>query len=234
MHWTLVTGGAVRLGAEICRAAGRAGRNIVIHYRHSQEQALHLQKELQGYGVYAEAIQGDFSTPQSTASFLESYCKRFPDTDAVVNNVGNYSVGPPSSADLADLMQVNAYAPLAIIQALLPSLLENQGRIINIGMAGAASEAAQLHAFAYNVSKQTLAAITKSLARELAVYGVAVNMVSPGYLEHSIEMPSVLSKIPAGRVGRFEEVARAVSFFLQRENGYITGQNLEVAGGVKL
>src|SRR5579862_5033798 len=70
MQWTLVTGGAVRLGAEICRVAGRSGRNIAIHYRHSKEQALQLQRELQDYGVYAETIQGDFSTPLSTASFL--------------------------------------------------------------------------------------------------------------------------------------------------------------------
>lgn len=235
--WTLVTGGALRLGAEICRKTARSGRNIAIHFRQNESEAMRLREELIGYGVKAEIIQGDFSTLESTELFLDRYQKHFANTDAVINNVGNYVIGPASTAspqELSALFQVNTIAPLTIIQALLPSLKQHRGRIVNIGMAGAQNAGANTHATAYHLSKLSLAMLTKSLAKELAVFGVSVNMVSPGYLEHSVEMPSDMAHIPAGRVGQFKEVAEGVVFFLDQGNAYITGQNLEVAGGIRL
>jgi NAD(P)-dependent dehydrogenase (short-subunit alcohol dehydrogenase family) len=237
MQWTLVTGGALHLGAEICRAAARVGRNIAIHYRTSEDAALRLREELIGYGVAAEIVQGDFSTFQETEDFLHRYLEQFHQTDAVINNVGNYLLGAASATSpqaFADLMQVNTFAPLAIMQALLPSLKQHKGRIVNIGIAGSHSAAANTHAAAYNLSKLALCMLTKSLAKELAEHGVTVNMVSPGYLDHSVDMPADMLRIPMGRLGTFQEVAEAVLFFLSKDSAYITGQHLEVSGGIRL
>jgi NAD(P)-dependent dehydrogenase (short-subunit alcohol dehydrogenase family) len=237
MLWTLVTGGAMGLGAEICRALAKQGRNIAIHYRQSKSAAASLAEELIGYRVKSQIVQGNFSSLQSTEQFLKTYLAQFPHTEAIVNNVGNYWIGPASRTSpgaLLELLQLNAVAPLAIVQALLPTLKSHQGRIVNIGMAGADKVVANTHATAYNLSKLNLAMLTKSLAKELAVHGITVNMVSPGYLEQSLEMPRDASAIPAGRLGQLEEVARAVVFFLDPANGYITGQNLKVAGGIRL
>jgi NAD(P)-dependent dehydrogenase (short-subunit alcohol dehydrogenase family) len=236
MKWTLVTGGALRLGAEICRSVASTGRNIAIHYRNSKEQALLLQKDLLKMGVQAHIVQGDFSTLESTKQFLDHYLAHFPHTDVLINNVGNYSIGPASRTspqELQDLLQVNTIAPLMLIQGLLPSLRQNRGHIVNIGIAGTSAAHANIHATAYNLTKLSLTMLTKSLAKELAP-DVTVNMVSPGYLENSVDMPSDMSRIPSGRLGQFQEVADAVCFFISGRKGYITGQNLEVAGGIRM
>ena len=236
MKWTLVTGGAVRLGAEICRAVARTGRNVAIHYRKSEKQALLLQEELVQYGVHAQSVQGDFSTPKSTEQFLDRYFSCCAETDVLINNVGNYLVGPASTVsveELAVLFQVNTMAPLQIIQGLLPSLKKNRGHVVNIGMAGTHAAFANTHATAYNLTKLSLTMLTKSLAKELAPH-ISVNMVSPGYLESSTEMPSDLSRIPSGRLAQLQEVAEAICFFITGQKEYITGQNLEVAGGIRL
>ena len=237
MKWTLVTGGAVRLGAQICRALAQSGRHIAIHYRSSKSQALQLCDELRSYPVAAEIIQGDFSQIESTKQFIEEYCARFEQTEALVNNVGNYAVAAASMTSahmLRDLMQVNTIAPLMIIQGLLASLKQERGRIVNIGMVGVQYACASTHVMAYNMSKLSLNLLTKSLAKELAPDGVCVNMVSPGYIENSVDFPSLTNPIPAGRLAHCQEIAHAVRFFLSKEAAYITGQNLEVAGGVKL
>jgi len=236
MKWTLVTGGALRLGAEICRAAARTGRNIAIHYRNSKEQALLLQEDLLKMGVQARIVQGDFSTLGSTKQFLDRYLAHFPNTDVLINNVGNYSIGPASTTspqELQDLLQINTIAPLMLIQGLLSSLRQNRGHIVNIGMAGMSAVHANIHATAYNLTKLSLTMLTKSLAKELAP-DVTVNMVSPGYLENSVDMPTDMSQIPLGRLGHFQEVADAVCFFITGRKEYITGQNLEIAGGIRI
>lgn len=233
MAWTLVTGGALGLGAEVCLALAKTGRSIAVHYRSSEQEALLLQKRLERLDVAAGTIYGDLSTIESTREFLQRYCDTFEETEAVINNVGNYLLGPASSTaaeQLSALFQSNTIAPLMIIQALLPALKARRGHIVNIGMAGAAN--ATSHAAAYDVTKVSLFQLTKSLAKELAPHGVCVNMVSPGYLENSVDLPSEMSRIPAGRPGRLQEIADAVVFLLSGD--YITGQNLEVAGGVRL
>ncbi|HEY2811318.1 MAG TPA: SDR family oxidoreductase [Rhabdochlamydiaceae bacterium] len=237
MRWNLVTGGALRLGAEICRALAKKGKNVVIHFRKSEREAKQLQEELIGYGVVAEILMGDFSTEENTKAFLASYRDRFAQTEGLVNNVGNYALGPAStisSHELTLLLQVNTIAPLMLIQGVLSALKNLKGSVVNIGMAGTSHAMANIHATAYNMTKLSLTMLTKSLAKELAPFSISVNMVSPGYLEDSVDYPSHAQTIPAGRLAQFQEVAQAVVFFMSKESAYITGQNLEVAGGVRL
>ena len=237
MKWTLVTGGALRLGAAVCHAVAKEGKNVVIHYRTSSAQAMCLRDELIGYGVAADIVQGDFSTLESTSAFIDRYLQRFSETENVINNVGTHALGSAlktSPEEFNQLMQINAIAPFAIIQGLLGSLKQHRGAVVNIGMVGAHHIAANTHAAAYHLSKLSLAMLTKSLAKELAADHVSINMVSPGYLERSVDLPTDIVHIPAQRLGSFEEVVRAVLFFLSKESRYITGQILEVAGGVKL
>lgn len=234
MRWTLITGGAQRLGKEVSRNLSKSGRNIVVHYRTSENEASELVQQL---GGRAEMIQGDFSSIKSTQAFLDAYLKRFIETEGLVYNVGNYCFG--SAADTkpevwSALFQENLISCLHLVQGLLPSLKKTKGRIVTIGMAGCSSVRANTHATAYNTTKLSLCMLTKSLAKELGPDGVCVNMVSPGYMEESIDQPSDQGAIPMARQATFEEVARAVDFLMDPANGYITGQNLEVAGGTRL
>src|ERR1700733_153737 len=102
MGWTLVTGGAKRLGKEICLTLARRGHSVVIHYNTSSTDAFAVQNLCKAYGVKAETVQGDFSTPASTEAFCKAYLERFGDTQNLVNNVGNFLVQPALETPVKD------------------------------------------------------------------------------------------------------------------------------------
>lgn len=236
-RYVLVTGGAQGLGRAICSALAKEKHNLVIHYRHSLQEAETLQKQLSQYPIQVETIFGDFSTIESTRTFLEEYQNRFAETKGLINNVGNYSLGHPlsiSPEEMRDLFQINVTSALMCAQALTLSLKRSQGHIINIGMAGSDHVLANTHASLYNMTKTALSMLTKSLAKELAPFQVCVNMVSPGYLENSIDLPKQISDIPWGRAGQLKEVAELICFLISDQQRYITGQNIAIAGGVRI
>ncbi len=234
MNRVLVTGGAVRLGAQICRTLAQKGWDVVVHYRSSQQEAESLVKELCTYGVEAESLHGDLGTVEGVRAFLNAYLARFKETYGLVNNIGSYAIASAlntSAEQMQELFQTNLQVPLMLVQGLLPALKEQKGRVVNLGMTGAQLVAANTYATAYNMVKLALTMLTKSLAKECLGSQVTVNMVSPGYLENAVDLPPSL---PMGRPAQCEEVARVVGFLMERENGYITGQNIEIAGGVRL
>ena len=93
---------------------------------------------------------------------------------------------------------------------------------------------ADVNATAYTITKLGLWMLTRSLAKELAPSQVRVNMVSPGYLDISVDLPEDVSKLPMGRSGTTKEVANIIALLLDKQSSYITGQNIEVAGAVRL
>lgn len=237
MAWTLVTGGAKGLGREIALALASQGRDLIIHYRTSEQTAKELIQELHQKGVKAETIQGEFSSLETTQEFTSRYLKQFPDTQSIVYNVGNFARGsalntPPQ--ELQALLQTNLLAALSLIQALTPSIIRHKGEILTIGMVACSKFRASTYAFGYDLTKTALWLLTHSLAKELAAHKVRVNMVSPGYLEESVDLPKEIDSLPMGRLASFSEVARAVSFLMDPASAYITGQNLEIAGGIRL
>jgi NAD(P)-dependent dehydrogenase (short-subunit alcohol dehydrogenase family) len=236
MGWSLVTGGGKRIGAEICRALAQLGHSLAIHYRASEREALQLAEECRRYGVSAEIIQGDFSSKEETRLFTKRYLERFIETEHIVHNVGNYfteSLLETPFFHWEQLFQENLFAPELITRALLPSLKRGGGTITSLGVAGLDLKAAS-YATLFTMTKACLLLWTKTLAKELAREGIRVNMVSPGLLDISIDLDSCRAKVPLGRVGSSEEVARAVAFLVDEKSSYITGQNLEVAGGLRL
>jgi NAD(P)-dependent dehydrogenase (short-subunit alcohol dehydrogenase family) len=179
-------------------------------------------------------MQGDFSTPEGTSDFIERYLKKGLPTKGLINNVGEYFVGPLQKTPLETwrgLFESNLHAPFALSMALLPLLVKERGRIVNIGIPNVKTLQANLYFPAYKATKLSLAYLTTCLAKEVASSGVNVNMVSPGYLENSVDFPE---KFPMGRPAQLNEVAEMVSFFFEKRSEYITGQNIEVAGGVGL
>lgn len=236
MAWTLVTGGAKRLGACLARALAESGNDVVIQYRHSIKEAEEVAEQCSNYGVRSAVLQGDFSDPEKTEDFISRYLREFPDTKNIINNVGNYlirSALQTAAEEWTELFQINLHAPFALIRSLSPSLINRKGNIINFGISGIHSGHTGTHAAAYRITKQSLWALTRSLAAEMAGHGVRVNMISPGYLDNAVDLPPA-SKLPMGRPAYCEEIARVVTFLLDEKSNYITGQNIEVAGGVGL
>jgi len=233
-RWALVTGGAQNLGREIALNLAGEGYSVLVHYRSSKERALEVIAACRNLGVDAELIQADFSEEGRVGALADEVATNYPHLCALINNVGNYLVRSTLDTSLAEwhkLFETNFCAPLQLCKRLAPTLIANRGRIVSLGTCGLNQGVLYKKAPAYALLKQALLGLTKSLAFELGPHGVTVNMVSPGYLEGASDEAE---KIPLKRHGRFREVARVVSFLLQEDSSYITGQNIEVAGGVQL
>lgn len=234
MPWTLITGSAKRLGACLALELAKAGHHLVLHYRNSRQEAEETARLCQKEGVQAVILRGDFSTPEGVSDFLQRYLQRFEYTSCVIHNVGNYLVKPllaTSWTEWQSLFQTNLTTAFQIIQALVPSLKQTQGAVLSIGSAGLERRTAGVRCPAYNLTKMSLLHLTRTFAQELVPFQIRVNMVSPGQLTISEDLPPDLSTLPMQRAGEPQEVARAVLFLLDPANRYITGQNIEVAGG---
>lgn len=231
--WALVTGGAKRLGAALCMAMAEQGYSVAVHYRQSCAEAKEVVASCQAKGVEAVAIQGDFSSPESVKKFTLSYLEQFPQTSLLVNNVGNYLIGSALQTSIDDwlnLFQVNLHTPFMLSRLMSETLIRNRGQIINIGASGLRRKSAHCYSAAYTLTKDGLWGLTLSLARELAPHNVRVNMVSPGLLDHSVDNYPV----PMHRPAHDSEVCRVATFLIDPASAYITGQNIEVAGGLGL
>ena len=235
MAWVLVTGGAKRVGAAICRTLADHKYNLLVHYLSGDKEAASVVGDCRAKGVSAELIKGNFSSIETTQAFVKEVNEKYSDIEHLINNVGNFLPGSASNIPIQEwqsLFQTNFFSPIALIQGFLPNIRKRQGSIINLGTAGVSSMRADPKYAAYTSTKAALFWLTKSLARELARDRVRVNMVSPGQLEFSIDHLS--APPPMGRKGTSQEIGEVVAFLLKPENCYITGQNIEVAGGLAL
>lgn len=238
--WTCITGAAVGLGRAIALKLAEQGHALVLHYHTHAQEAKQLAALCREKGAEAECIEGDFSSHDGVLRFLERYLAAFGATKYLVNNVGNVlrqTALETSDNEWKALFQSNFHAPCQIINTLSDTLKHHRGAIVNIGFAGVSQAVLSRQFAAYHTTKMALWTLTKSLADALAPHGVRVNMVSPGFLENSIHLPDpqhLPKMVPMGRLGTLEEVASVVAFLLDPMQAYVTGQNIDVAGGVRL
>ncbi|WP_439133942.1 pteridine reductase [Pseudomaricurvus sp.] len=237
----LITGGARRIGAEIIRQLHQQGYRVLIHYRHSRDEAQALADLLnQVRSDSAALIQADLSQDESIESLATAAIAVFGRIDVLINNASSFYPTPIGHATLDqwdELMSSNAKAPFFLSQALAPELSKRTGCIINIADIHARKPLKE-HTL-YCMAKAANVMLTESLARELAPT-VRVNSVAPGAIlwpEDAAELDSegkqsILGRIPLARTGAPENIAQAVLCLLQ--NDYITGQVLPVDGGRSL
>jgi NAD(P)-dependent dehydrogenase (short-subunit alcohol dehydrogenase family) len=228
----LITGGARRLGAHLARTLAGAGWKTIINYKTSEAAAEALVTEL-GVGW---AIQADVSSQTDVSSMFAEVERREGRLDLLINNVGIYEPKclrgvTPDEWDSA--LGANLSGSFYCIHAALPLLEAQGGNIISIGYAGLDSMTAAPEAAPYQVSKVGMLVLTKALAKECAPHGVRANMISPGQLENSVDLPEdLVAAIPAGRAGTLDDIAGAMMYLLSAS--YVTGVNLDVAGGYRL
>lgn len=229
--WALVAGGAKHLGANLCLSLAEKGYSVAIHYNTSKQEALALSLQCKKIGVDSLCIQGDFSSVETTNDFCARYSAKELETTLFIYNVGNYltkSALHTSTVEWTSLFQTNLHAPFILSSSLSASLIKNKGQILYIGTPGLNRHRANTYATAYTLTKQGLLSLTLSLAKELAPHKVRVNMVSPGVLTLSQDSPP----IPMQRRATCGEVCRVALFLIDPASEYITGQNIEVAGGL--
>ena len=235
----LITGGAKRVGAAICRRLHAAGANLMLHYRASAGEARLLQAELNGVRANSVAlIQADLLDVAKLPSLVDQTVMRFGRLDALVNNASSFFATPMGEIQLPqweDLVGTNVRAPLFLSQAAAGPLRRSQGAIVNVTDIHA--ERPMRHYVVYSVAKAALAGLTRSLARELAP-DVRVNAVAPGPIlwpegDESFDEVSrqrIISHTPLKREGTPDDIARAVRFLLE-DAPYVTGETINVDGG---
>jgi NAD(P)-dependent dehydrogenase (short-subunit alcohol dehydrogenase family) len=233
----VVTGGARRLGRHLCLTLAARGYDVVILYRSSEEEARALVQEIAAAGRRARARAADVGVESEVAAAFSDIAQAEGRVDLLLNNVGNYNPQDVTrltpavwDATLATNLS-GAYYCCFHALALMPA----GGNIINIGMAGLEGIRANTRGADYYVSKTGLLSLTRSLAVGYASRSIRVNMVSPGQLDNSVDLPSpdeIGLTVPLGRAGELRDVAQAVEYLL--EATYVTGANIDVAGGYRL
>lgn len=231
----LVTGGAKRLGAQLCLKLAEAGWDVVVNYRHSKDAAIRVVEQIRGLGARARAVRADIAQSGEVTELFDSVQATEGRLDLLVNNVGNYDPKPLTELTFSDwdsCIGANLSGAFYCCAAATPLLRASRGQIVNLGYAGVDALVGNPDAVAYQVSKSGLLVLTKSLAAALAP-DVRANMLSPGQLENSIDLPDDLeATLPTGRAGRLDEVADALLWLVGAD--YVTGVNIDVAGGYRL
>jgi pteridine reductase len=233
----LVTGGARRVGAAIARRLHAAGASVLIHYRDSETDANKLVAELNGTRAKSGAtVKAELLAPIVPRALVGAALDSFGRLDVLVNNASSFfpvAMGAVESSHWEELVGSNLRAPLFIAQEAAPELAKNEGCIVNI---------VDIHADrplkgypVYSIAKGGLAAMTRSLAVELAPR-VRVNGVSPGAIAwpqdgqfDPAERERIVATTPLARVGSPEDIAQAVHFLACAT--YVTGQIIAVDGG---
>lgn len=229
----LVTGSARGIGRGIVLALAAEGFDVAVHFRSSAEEAEKTRAAAAALGVRAIVLQGDVTDLERAAELVGEAHSELGSLDVLVNNVGDYVFKPLLELEREEwtrLMASNLSSAFATSQAAIPLMREaGGGRIVNLGYAGAQHLVARPSLAAYGIAKTGLILLTRAIAKSEAANGITANVVAPGVIENSMTQP--LAEIPAGRVGRIDEVAAAVLYFVSDEAEYVTGQVLEVAGG---
>jgi 3-oxoacyl-[acyl-carrier protein] reductase len=232
----LVTGSARGIGRAIVIALAGAGYDVAVHYRSSGAAAEEVRGQAEALGVRAVTVAGDLRDPGRAAAIVGEADAALGGLSVLVNNVGTYVHRPLDELSVdewEDVLETNLTATFATCAAAVPLLrARGGGRIVNLGSAGAQNLVARPNLTAYAIAKTGVVLLTKALARAEAGNGITANVVAPGVIENSVDLPA--APIPAGRLGRVDEVAAAVLYVVSPEAAYVTGQVLEVAGGWNL
>lgn len=229
-----VSGSAKRVGRHLVLALSEAGYDVWVHYLSSESEALQLVESIREKGRVAYSIQGDIRDRKAVENIMSVIKKTSGGLDVLINNIGEYKCAPLLEYPVEDFestIQSNLVGSYYAIHYALP-LLRSGGSIVNLGYSGIGSLVAHTHNAAYSVSKLGLLSLTKSYAHVLGPKGIRVNMVSPGQLENSVDLPDDFgNQVPLRRAGTVEDIAKAVLFVVSTDASYITGQNLDVSGG---
>ena len=232
----IVTGASNGIGRAIAERLADDGAIVVVNYSKSLEKAQQVVGGIQGKGGKALAVQADMSHVTDARRLIIDTVKQFNRLDILVNNAGKFMPKPleeTTESDFDDVVALNAKGPYFAMQEAA-RVLKDGGRIVNISTGGT-----HLHfpgATAYLGSKAALEQYTKGLAQELAPKGVTVNTVSPGFTETGMMTEEYrqigIQLSPMKRLGVPNDIAGVVAFIVSEEARWLTGQTIQVGGGI--
>ncbi|MEK6785451.1 MAG: glucose 1-dehydrogenase [Nitrospirota bacterium] len=232
----IVTGASNGIGRAIAERLAEDGAIVVVNYSKSSEKAQQVVVGIQGKGGKALAVQADMSQVTEARRLVIDTVRQFNRLDILVNNAGKFMPKPldeTTEEDFDGVIALNAKGPYFAMQEAA-KVLKDGGRIVNISTGGT-----HLHfpgATAYLGSKAALEQYTKGLAQELASKGVTVNTVSPGFTETGMMTEEYrqigIQLTPMKRLGVPKDIADVVAFIVSEEARWLTGQTIQVGGGI--
>jgi len=237
----VITGAGRGIGRAIALQFTQNGAKVVVNYRNSIAQVEELLDEIKNAGGEAIAVQADISKEAQVKGLIESAVKHFGRLDILVNNAGitkDNLLMRMSEEDFNSVLDINLKGTfLCMKYASSVMLKQRSGKIINISsVVGITGNAGQAN---YAASKAGVIGLTKAVARELASRGITVNAVAPGFIETdmTVHLPDKVKEasivgIPLKRFGTAKEIAGTVSFLASDSANYITGQVIQVDGGM--
>jgi len=238
---SLISGSSRGIGRAIAVMLAEHGCDVVVNYLSNESAAQEVVREIRKLGRRAMACRADVSKREECWQMVETAQKEFGPIQILVNNAGitrDKSFLKLSPEHWREVIVTHLDGAFNLTGKLLPSMIESKwGRVINItSIVGQVGNFGQTN---YAVAKGGLMAFTKTLAREVALKGVTVNAVSPGFIETDMTAavpPNVLETVkqmtPVGRLGKAEEVAAAVCFLAGPKASFITGTIINVNGGM--
>ena len=231
----IVTGGTRGIGEAICKRLARQGHTVIANYAGNEEKARAFTAET---GI--RAYRWDVGDHEATLEGCAQVERDFGPVDIVVNNAGitrDGTLRKVSFDDWNDVIRVNLGGCFNMAKATFPGMRERGwGRIVNIGsINGQAGQYGQVN---YAAAKSGIHGFTKALAQEGAKCGVTVNAIAPGYIDTDMVaavpapvLEKIVAKIPIGRLGIAEEIARGVAFLTSENGGFMTGSTMSINGG---
>lgn len=237
----LITGATRGIGKQIAITLAKQGYNIALNYRKENEELENTKKEIEKIGVQILAVKGDVSNFEDCENFVKQVIERFGQIDVLVNNAGitkDMLLMRMKKEDFEQVIDTNLVGTFNVTKNVVPYMMKaRSGRIINISsVVGISGNAGQTN---YSASKAGIIGFTKSLAKEIASRNILVNAVAPGFIETNMTdvlkddvKQEIAKNIPLKRMGTAQDVANVVKFLASDDSSYITGQVINVDGGM--
>jgi 3-oxoacyl-[acyl-carrier protein] reductase len=238
----LVTGGARDIGRAVSLALADAGASVAINYNASADKANEVVSEIEGRGGKAIAVKGDVTRAQDVEAIVTAALQLGDAIDVLVNNAGGLlarkKLDEMDETFWDDVMAINLKSVFLVTKAVVPHMT-NGGAIVNLASL-AARDGGGGGALAYSAAKGAVLTLTRGLSKELAPKKIRVNCVSPGMIDTTFHdtftspevRKTVASRTSVGREGSSEDVANAVLFLATDRSAYITGESIEINGGI--
>ena len=237
----LITGATRGIGKEIALELARSGFDIAANCRKISDDLNDLKKEIESNNVRCEFVEADVANFEQCENMVKQTIEKFGRIDVLVNNAGITKDGlimRMKKEDFEAVIDINLTGTFNVTRNVVPCMIKQKsGRIINLSsVVGVAGNAGQTN---YSASKAGVIGFTKSLAKEVASRNILVNAVAPGFID--TDMTKVLSdsvkegineQIPLKRMGSPKEVAKVVKFLSSEDSSYITGQVINIDGGM--
>jgi 3-oxoacyl-[acyl-carrier protein] reductase len=238
----LVTGSAKRLGRAIAEHLATRGASVAIHYNQSRDEAEEVVRALHGKHPHAkfQAFGADLADPAKVTALAANVANTLGPIDVLVNNVGHYvpkGILDVSADEWQRTMRVNLDGVFHLTRAVVDASIaagRGFGRIVNVGQAGSVEVVARPASSAYHVSKTALAVLTRTFADACGPHGITVNLLNPGVLDISIDLPVTAEDIPLRRLGRVDDIVAGLAYLTSPAAAYVTGAALDVSGGYGL